>query len=287
MTPVPGERISVNKSIGMRYIDLGRKRAKQDPMKRNSRIHAFTLIELLVVIAIIAILAALLLPALSAAKEKAQRIQCANNVKQIGLANHLYATDNRDIMPYPNWNPPWTFPNGAPLPGWLYTPVGSSPPDPRVAPYNQNLTRAYENGLLWQYIRNTGTYRCPLDSTNSPYYSQRINKLSTYVMNGSVCGYGATAPNTYKIADFKQDAFVMWEPEDVSATLGVNNYNDGSSYPDDSSDFGLGRRHGKKGGIVFVVSGSVQFVQYLYWTSLQRQTFKNQLWCTPGTPNGH
>jgi prepilin-type N-terminal cleavage/methylation domain-containing protein len=230
----------------------------------------FTLIELLVVIAIIAILAAMLLPALAKAKDKAVRAQCQNNVKQITMSIHLYSNDARDFLPEPNWNSPWL------RKGWLYDAAGGSIPNPLVAPYNNNLALAYQTGLLWDFLKTVEVFRCPMDKTNT-LWAGRAQKLSSYLMNGALCGYGKISPNSYKVGDFRQDAIIFWQALETNPA----DFNDGSSSPNE----GITKLH-SVGTTVGGVDGHVEYMKTLKFYAEQGLAGKNRLYCNPGTVDG-
>lgn len=141
----------------------------------------FTLIELLVVISIIAILAAMLLPALNAARGKAQQVTCINNLKQFGTGTTMYTSDNKQWLPKGGLTR---------KDGWIC----GTPESEGSSKYDLKP----EEGALFQYIGDEKTYLCDSDKNTD------VN--ATYALNSRVNAKRSTA--------IKKPSFVVIFVED-------------------------------------------------------------------------
>jgi prepilin-type processing-associated H-X9-DG protein/prepilin-type N-terminal cleavage/methylation domain-containing protein len=197
------------------YSNLNRESRVLQAARCADEVVAFTLIELIVVIAIIAILAAMLLPALNRAKVQATSVSCLNNLKQLEICWHLYATDHEDHLPPNNFvydiNSDTPFDYG---PSWCTN----------VAPLDLTPD-GINGGLLYPYNTSVAIYRCPADHSTvetHDWVDLGQPRFRSYNMSQSINGDPDSWFSTYIPSFQKLTGIIDPAPVQVIAFLDVH-----------------------------------------------------------------
>jgi hypothetical protein len=180
------------------------------------------------------------------------------------LASLGYAGDNHGYLPYPNWASMDSTYKGA---GWLYQPT-SQPLSPDQL----------KTSVLWPWVKNARIFQCLLDQ--GPFQPGSSHLLSSYIMNGAVCGFGHVPPPapSFQLRHFRPDAVIFIEADE---SKGAGEWNDGANNPSEGTTV----RH-NRGSCVAVIDGHVDWLNASNY-SKQLALSPGPLWCSPLSSNGH
>jgi prepilin-type N-terminal cleavage/methylation domain-containing protein len=239
------------------------------------RAKGFSLIELLVVIGVIGILFSILLPVITRTRSEAYRVKCMNNVRQLLMAESMYVNDAQGFLTYPNWSQSGSDQGTT---GWLYTAGQTST---RFQPAD------VKTGALYPYLKTIQVFRCPNHLPND-LLDNGTDRMTSYIMNGAVCGYGALGSwnepgarrlPSYKITQFKPDQILLWEAEENGVPAA---WNDGASYPSENL---LASRHGR-GACVGFFDFHVEWMDRVEYLTELQSPGPNRLYCAPERRDG-